>query len=228
MWKIFKRKNKEVEQTLTDHEKQERSVIRQSSYEDDWMLNVDPVLEGDEEAEEEAKKLIEENHGPSAKSSTSESPKVKVVEGPLASIINGAKKTNEANVAEVIEGSDTHRKMALIEKIRREGGEMPEDVFTDLSKSSFGSEYKNRAKNISSSYKPMTIEEQIEQRRALSEQKINSRKIIVPQPDNIDDIATRIQRKKELSQKVLEQRNSVNGEESKENKNDDNKIETID
>ncbi|QHX36110.1 hypothetical protein STIUS_v1c05560 [Spiroplasma sp. TIUS-1] len=224
MWKIFKPKNKETKQTLSDHEKQERSVIRQSSYEDDWMLNIEPVLEGDEEADEEAKKLIEENHGNSSKVETKSVSKSKVTEGPLSSIISGAKKTNEANIAEVIEGSDTHRKMALIEKIRREGGEMPEDVFTDLSKSSFGSEYKNRANSISSTYKPMSIEEQIEQRRLLSEQKANSRKLTIPQPEVKNDIATEIQKRKELSQKVLEQRKPSNEEDKIENE----KVETID
>ncbi|WP_338983209.1 hypothetical protein [Spiroplasma endosymbiont of Othius punctulatus] len=204
----FKKKNKKEPEVLTEHEQQERNVIRESSYEDDWMLNIKPVLEGDEEANKEVQKFIEENQGIAPDPSVAaNSVKVNPVnDGPLSSIIQGAKKSNEANIAEIIEGSDTHRKMALIEKYRREGGEAPDDIYTDLSKSTFGSEYKNRANSISSTYKPMTIEEQLENRRAMSEQKIDSVKLNVPKPEQQDDIAAVIQKRKELSQRYLEER----------------------
>lgn len=204
MWKIFKRKVKTNPEQTSEHHQNQRNVIRESNYEDDWMLNIEPVLDGDVEAGEEVQKFIEENKGNQSATSDTVITKDPAVDGPLSSIISGAKKTNEANVAEIIEGSETHRKMAMIEKIRREGGEMPEELYTDLSKSSFGSEYKERANSMSTLYKPLTIEEQLELRRWQSAQAAESRKLTVPQPEDKGDIAEQIQKRKDLSEKMRE------------------------
>ncbi|WP_339022980.1 hypothetical protein [Spiroplasma endosymbiont of Crioceris asparagi] len=166
---FFKKPNK-----ISEYERLEKERIpNHDAFDDDPLLNIEPILVGSPEEKQRAqqnKKIIEK-----VKSTPTLDEKIqfkKVNESsPLSGIIQNAKKTNEQNIEKVYQSSETQKKMALIEEIKKNGGEIPDYLFTDLSKSNSANSYRQKANQLNkSSYNSHDIHEQLEKRRKLSEE----------------------------------------------------------
>ncbi|QGS52312.1 hypothetical protein [Spiroplasma tabanidicola] len=178
---LIKKKNKKDKSEFSKHE--EDRVPNHWSYNNDPLLNLDPVfvdsenaapsindiarnIEGEnnvsyEETQEIANKLAEMRKNVGIKRET------RKVEGPLGLIINRARDKSSQLQSEIIENDPIIAKLHKIEEMKRTGG-VDENLYTDLSKSKTEN-YADRAKKyLDKNLKNNKVETELERKLRLS------------------------------------------------------------
>ncbi|QBQ08077.1 hypothetical protein SGLAD_v1c08780 [Spiroplasma gladiatoris] len=170
----------------SDYLKQEEDrQLNHWSYNDDPMLNLEPVFIDSENAGPSLKDVTRELNLESdsqnqeteeiAEKLASMKKKLNILKpnkknsGPLGSIINNARNNSEKLQNQIIENDPVIAKLHKIEQLKRSGG-VDENLYTDLSKSKIEN-YADRAKQfLNKNLKNKKIESELERKMRLSKE----------------------------------------------------------
>ncbi|AUM62945.1 hypothetical protein [Spiroplasma monobiae] len=212
---LFARKNKRNSEAENSKDKYEDRAPNHWTYNDDPLLNMEPVFTDDPEANKISIEDISRQYASGGSSVESESVSDKLAQirkklgtpssskpsgGILGSIIDGARKKTNDIQNEILENDPVIAKLQKIEELRKSGG-VDADLYTDVNKvKSQSVSYAQRAKDFHEKNATKPVETEIERVRRLSQEVQNQR-----------DERNR-QRQLEIQQKTLDEE-----EEKKEN-----------